>query len=68
MQRPSPSGWRLDARLMTLLCKKITVVKSKELKTGSILQNLLRKAMAQKGPVLQPIMMNSAYIYFKIKV
>jgi hypothetical protein len=24
----------LDARLMTLLCKKITVAKSKEMKTG----------------------------------
>jgi hypothetical protein len=27
-----PPGLGLDARLMTLLCKKITVVKSKEVK------------------------------------
>jgi hypothetical protein len=30
-----PPGWGLDTKLMTLLCKKkITVVKSKEVKTG----------------------------------
>jgi hypothetical protein len=39
---------------MTLLCKKIIVAKSKEVKTGSfnsrqIWQNLLRTTMAQKG-------------------
>jgi hypothetical protein len=47
------SGCRLDARMTTLFCKKITVVKSKEAKTGwsevQICQNLLRKAMAEKG-------------------
>jgi hypothetical protein len=40
--------------LKTLLCKKIIVAKSKEVKTGwsnsrQVWQNLLRKAMAQKG-------------------
>jgi hypothetical protein len=42
-----------DARLTTLLCKKLTVAKSKELKPGwsnkQIWQDLLRKGMAQKG-------------------
>jgi hypothetical protein len=40
----------LDARLMTLLCcsvKKITVAESKEVKTGQIWHNLLRKAAIQ---------------------
>jgi hypothetical protein len=39
----------LDARLMTLLCKRIIFSKSKQVKTTSILTDLLRKAMAQKG-------------------
>jgi hypothetical protein len=44
----------MDTRLMTLLCKKITAVKSKEVKaewshSRQVWQNLLRKAMAQKG-------------------
>jgi hypothetical protein len=34
MQRPVPPGCGLDASLTTLLCKRITVVKSKEVKTG----------------------------------
>jgi hypothetical protein len=33
MQRPGPLGWVLDTRPMTLLCEKIVVVKSKEVKT-----------------------------------
>jgi hypothetical protein len=42
----------LDARLTTLLCKRIIAAKSKEVKTGcsntrKIWQNFLRKAMAQ---------------------
>jgi hypothetical protein len=54
IQRPGPPSWRLDARLMTLLCKKIIVTKSKEAKSRwsnsrQIWQNLLRKAMAQRG-------------------
>jgi hypothetical protein len=44
----------LDARLKTLLFKKIIVAKSKEVKTGwsssrQIWQNLLRKAVAQNA-------------------
>jgi hypothetical protein len=38
----------LDARLMTLLCEKITVAKSEEVKTECNWQNHLRKAVAQK--------------------
>jgi hypothetical protein len=37
---------------MTLLYKKITVTKSKEVQTRSNLAGLLRKAMAQKVPFL----------------
>jgi hypothetical protein len=49
-----PPSWGLDARLTTLLYKKIIVSKSKEVKTGhsnsrQIWQNLLRKAVGQKG-------------------
>jgi hypothetical protein len=48
-----PPGWGLDARL-TLLYKRIFVAKSKEVKTGpsnfrEIWQNLLRRAMSEKG-------------------
>jgi hypothetical protein len=44
----------LDARLTTLLYKKITVAKYKEVNTGwsssrQIWQNILRKAMLKKG-------------------
>jgi hypothetical protein len=44
----------LDARLTTLLCKNITVAKSKEMTTGwsnskQVWQNLQRKAVAQKS-------------------
>jgi hypothetical protein len=54
MQSPGPPGYGLDTRLMTLLCKKIIVMKSEELKTRwsnlrQAEQNLPRKAMAQKG-------------------
>jgi hypothetical protein len=44
----------MDARLMTLLYKKITAAKSKEVKaewsnSRQVWQNLLRKTTAQKG-------------------
>jgi hypothetical protein len=39
----------LDVRLTTLLCKIITVAKSKEVKTDAIWQNLLKNAIDQKG-------------------
>jgi hypothetical protein len=32
--RPCPAGWGLDAKLKTLLCRKIIVTISKEVKTG----------------------------------
>jgi hypothetical protein len=38
----------LEARLTTLLCKQITVTKSKDVKTRSNLAQSLRKSMAQK--------------------
>jgi hypothetical protein len=34
IKEPGPPGWGLAARLMTLLCKKIIVAKSKEVKAG----------------------------------
>jgi hypothetical protein len=40
--------WGLDASLMTFLCEKITIAKSKEVKTRwDIWQNLLRNDLAQ---------------------
>jgi hypothetical protein len=40
----SPPGLGLDARLMTLLCKKITVVKSKEVKSDGLIHNRIGKS------------------------
>jgi hypothetical protein len=53
VQRPSSPNWRLDARLMAFLCKKVIVAKSRQVKTTwfnstQVWQNLLRKAVAQK--------------------
>jgi hypothetical protein len=47
VQGPCLSGWGLDARLKTLLCKIIIDVKSKEV--GTSWSYLLRKVMDQKG-------------------
>jgi hypothetical protein len=48
-KRPGPRDWGLGARLTTFLCKnKIIVAESEEVKTGQILQNHLKKALAQK--------------------
>jgi hypothetical protein len=54
IQSPRLPGWGLDARATTLLLKIFVVEKYKEVQTGwlnsrQILQNLLRKAMAQTG-------------------
>jgi hypothetical protein len=38
----------LDAGLTTLICKKMNVAKSKEVKPDAIWQNLIKKAMDQK--------------------
>jgi hypothetical protein len=49
MHGSGPPGCGLDARLTTLLCKKMFVAKSKYIKPDAIGQNFLRKAMAQEG-------------------
>jgi hypothetical protein len=49
MQGPGPPGWGFDARVTTLLCKKLLLLHPKKRKPDAIWQNLLRKAMAQKG-------------------
>jgi hypothetical protein len=46
----------LDTRLLTLLCKKITVAKSKEVKTGYNLAESSKKGYGSKRAVL-PLMM-----------
>jgi hypothetical protein len=46
----------LNARLTTLLCKKIIVAKSKEVKTRSNLAELFKKGYGSKRTVL-PMMM-----------
>jgi hypothetical protein len=38
-----PTGWVLDARLTTLLSKRITVAKAKEIKTGSNLVEISKE-------------------------
>jgi hypothetical protein len=50
----NPPGYRMDARLTTLPCKKKIVAESEEVNTGwsnsrQIWQSLLRKALTQKG-------------------
>jgi hypothetical protein len=52
MKRPSPPGWGLNARLMTLLCKKITVTRSKEAKAGSSLEESSKEGYGSKNTVL----------------
>jgi hypothetical protein len=44
IQEPSPQGWGLDARLITLLYKKNIVWKSKEVETG---RNLAKSSKAE---------------------
>jgi hypothetical protein len=43
-----PPGWGLDARLTTLLCKKVAVTKSKEVKTGCNLTESSKEGYGQK--------------------
>jgi hypothetical protein len=47
----------LDARLMTLLCKKILVVKSKEAKTRCSVVESSKKGCGSKRAVLPMMMM-----------
>jgi hypothetical protein len=54
----------LDARLTTLLCKKIIVAKSKEVKTGCNLAESSKEDCGSKRPVL-PMMM-VPWKYFKL--
>jgi hypothetical protein len=54
----------LDARLTTLVSKRIAVTKPKEVKTRSNLAESLRKSMAQKccsAKVMMMMMMTSVY-------
>jgi hypothetical protein len=46
----------LDARLTTLLCKSISIAKSKEVKTGSNLAGSSKEGYGSKSAVL-PMMM-----------
>jgi hypothetical protein len=46
IQGPGPPGWGLGARLTILLCKKIIISKSKDMKAGW--SNLRRKDVAQR--------------------
>jgi hypothetical protein len=55
-QRSSPPGWMLDRRPTTLLCKKITVAKSKEVKTGCNLAESSKEGYGFKRTTL-PMMM-----------
>jgi hypothetical protein len=57
MQGPGPPGWGLETRLTTLLCKRITVVKSRDVKTGSNLAELSKEGYGSKRAVLPMMMM-----------
>jgi hypothetical protein len=52
-----PQGWGLDAGLTTLLCKKITDAKSKEVKTESSVAESSKEGYGSKGAVLPMITM-----------
>jgi spore maturation protein SpmB len=47
----------LDARLTPLLCKKITVAKSRQVKTGSNLAESSKEGYGSKRAVLPMVMM-----------
>jgi hypothetical protein len=53
-----PPGWGLDARLTTLRCKIITLEKSKEVKTGSNLEEFPKEDYVSKSAVFSMMMMN----------
>jgi hypothetical protein len=57
MPRPGPPGWRLDARLKTLLCKNIIIMKSKEVKTGSNLAEPCKEGCGSRRAALPTVMM-----------
>jgi hypothetical protein len=52
----------LDARLIILLCKNITVAKTKEVKTGYNMAEFSKEGYGSKRPVL-PMMMMMIMIY-----
>jgi hypothetical protein len=52
----------LDARLTTLRCKRITIAKSKGVKTGRKLVEFSKEGFGSKKKVL-PIMMIDKFIY-----
>jgi hypothetical protein len=56
IEGPGLPGWRLDARLTTLLCKKI-VSKSKDMKTGSNLTEFSKEGYGSKRAVLPMMIM-----------
>jgi hypothetical protein len=58
MQRLGPPGWRLAARLTTLLCEIIILAKSKEAKTESNLAEFSEEGYDARRAVLPIIMMN----------
>jgi hypothetical protein len=47
----------LDARLTTMLCKRISDVKYKDVKTGSILAEFSKDGYGSKSALLQMMMM-----------
>jgi hypothetical protein len=53
----------LDAKLTTLLCKKIIVTKSKEVKPGYSLAEYSKDGYGSKGAVLPMVMMMKTLVY-----
>jgi hypothetical protein len=56
MQEPGPPGRGLDARLTALPSKRITVAKSEEMKTESILTEFSKEGYGSESTIL-PMMM-----------
>jgi hypothetical protein len=52
-----PPGWGFDIRLKTLLRKRITVAKSKKVKTGSNLAEFSKEVYGSKSSVLSMVIM-----------
>jgi hypothetical protein len=62
-----PPGWGLDARLTTLLCKRIIVAKSKEVKTGSYLSESFKKGYGSNSAVLPMMLLLTMMMMCSVK-
>jgi hypothetical protein len=59
---PGPSGLELDTRLTDLLCKRINVAKSDEVKNGSNLAEFSREGCGSESVVMLIMMIRNPVI------